>query len=169
MEVVKVLANAGIDLIEISGGTYESPAMVGQDIKESTLKREAYFLEYAEKVRALVDTPLVVTGGFRTAKGMLAALESGACDMIGLARSLAIEPGFPNRLLSDPNAGIELRTLSTGIAAVDQMAMLEVTWYENQLARMGRGKKPNPKMNEWISFFKTIRGIGGYALRARRA
>ncbi|PCJ52972.1 MAG: NADH oxidase [Candidatus Hydrogenedentota bacterium] len=169
MEVVKALADAGIDQIEISGGTYESPAMVGQDIKESTLKREAYFLEYAEKVRALVSTSLVVTGGFRSAKGMLGALESGATDMVGVARSMAIDPAFPNRLLSDPNAGIELRKLSTGITAIDQMAMLDVTWYENQLALMGQGKKPNPNLNPWISFFKTIRTMGAYALRSRRA
>lgn len=169
MEVVKALAEVGIDQIEISGGTYESPAMVGQGIAESTLKREAYFIDYAEKVRALVDTSLVVTGGFRTAGGMQSALESGATDMVGIARALAIETDFPNRLLSDPNAGIQLRTLSTGIAAVDQMAMFEGTWYENQLVLIGRGKKPKPKLNEWISFFKTIRTIGGYALRSRRA
>jgi hypothetical protein len=143
--------------------------MTGQGIAESTLKREAYFIDYAEKVRALVDTSLVVTGGFRTAGGMQSALESGATDMVGIARALAIETDFPNRLLSDPNAGIQLRTLSTGIAAVDQMAMLEGTWYENQLALIGRGKKPKPKLNVWISIFQTTRTIVRYVLRSRRA
>ncbi|MEC8427816.1 MAG: NADH:flavin oxidoreductase/NADH oxidase family protein, partial [Pseudomonadota bacterium] len=54
MTVVQSLAEAGIDLIEISGGSYEAPAMAdGVQQKNSTIKREAYFLEYAEKVRAL--------------------------------------------------------------------------------------------------------------------
>ncbi len=169
MTVVKALSEAGIDLIEISGGTYESPSMMGADAKESTLKREAYFLDYAEKVRAVVDTPLAVTGGFRTAKGMTAALKSGATDFIGLARSLAVEPDFPNRLLNDPDHGLELRKLSTGVAAIDQMAMLDVTWYEQQLARMGKGQAPNPNMGAWSVFAKTVWTMGAYAFRARRA
>ena len=74
MEVVKALSKAGIDLIEISGGTYESPSMVGHKVKASTLKREAYFLDYIEKVRKLVDTPLVLTGGFRSSSAMQAHL-----------------------------------------------------------------------------------------------
>ena len=92
MEVVKTLAAAGIDLIEISGGTYENPSMMGslKNVKESTRQREAYFLTYAEQVRKLVDTPLVVTGGFRSSAGMQDALDSGATDMIGIARPLAL-------------------------------------------------------------------------------
>src|SRR5690554_797269 len=53
LEVIRELSAAGMDLIEISGGTYEEPAMTGKEYpkKESTLKREAYFLEFAEKAR----------------------------------------------------------------------------------------------------------------------
>lgn len=169
MEVVKALSDAGIDCIEISGGTYEFSAMMGTDVKESTKKREAYFLEYAEKVRGLVDTPLVVTGGFRTAKGMTDALQSGACDLIGIARTMAVEPDFPNSLMSDPDYGMQLKTLTTGIKAVDQMAFLDVTWYEHQLALMGKGKKPNPNLSPWKVFFSTVANMGSFALRARRA
>lgn len=169
MEVVKALSAAGIDLIEISGGTYEVAAMMGSEVKESTKKREAYFLDYAEKVRSLVDTPLVVTGGFRTANGMTDALQSGATDFIGIARTIAIEPDFPNNLMANAEHGRELPTLSTGIAAIDQMAMLDVTWYEQQLALMGKGKKPNPNLSPWVVFFRTVKTMGGYAFRARRA
>jgi 2,4-dienoyl-CoA reductase-like NADH-dependent reductase (Old Yellow Enzyme family) len=169
MQVVQQLSAAGIDHIEVSGGTYESPSMVGQGVKESTLKREAYFLEYAEKVRALVDTPLAVTGGFRSAAGMQAALDSGATDFIGLARPVAVDPDLPNRLLSDPETRVHLKTLTTGFRAIDQMAMLDVTWYEQQLARMGKGKDPNPNLNEWMAFAATAFTMGAYAFRARRA
>lgn len=68
---IQALADAGIDLIEISGGTYEAPAMSGafqKPQKATTAAREAYFLEFAEKVRSAVRVPLMVTGGFRTAE-----------------------------------------------------------------------------------------------------
>ena len=67
MEVVQILSREGIDLIEISGGTYEKPAMVKGNRKQSTLEREAYFLDYIEKARSLTDKPLLLTGGFRSA------------------------------------------------------------------------------------------------------
>jgi len=169
MEVVKALSKAGINLIEISGGTYESPSMVGHKVKPSTQKREAYFLEYAEKVRKLIDTPLVVTGGFRSTEGMTMALQSGATDFIGLARPLAIDPELPNKLMANEDHSIELRPLTTGFKIIDKMALLDITWYEFQLARMADKKKPKPNMSEWSTFFKTLSGAGMYAFRKRRA
>lgn len=169
MEVVKALAAAGIDLIEISGGTYESPSMIGHKMQPSTQKREAYFLAYAEKVRKLIDTPLVVTGGFRSVDGMNTALQSGATDLIGLARPLAVDPDIANKLMNDDNHKIALKVLTTGNKAVDKMAMLDIVWYEFQLARIAKKKKPNPNMSEWGVFFKTLIGAGVYAFRKRRA
>ncbi|NRA25479.1 MAG: NADH oxidase, partial [Oleispira sp.] len=105
--------------------------------KESTLQREAYFLDYAEKVRAQVDTPLVVTGGFRSSKAMQGALDTGATDFIGVARTTAVDPDFPNKLIADQNHQQQLKKLTTGKPAIDKMAMLDITWYEAQLARAG--------------------------------
>ena len=103
MQVLEKLGNMGIDLIEISGGTYESPSMVGDKVKASTKAREAYFLDYAESARTLVKALLVVTGGFRSTQAMNAALQSGATDFIGLARPIAIDPEMPNKALADTN------------------------------------------------------------------
>jgi 2,4-dienoyl-CoA reductase-like NADH-dependent reductase (Old Yellow Enzyme family) len=169
MEVVKALSKAGIDLIEISGGTYESPSMVGHKVKESTLKREAYFLDYIEKVRNIVDTHLVLTGGFRSAEAMQSALDSGATDMIGIARTTAVDPDFPNKLIADINHKQLLRPLTTGVKSVDKMAMLDIVWYEFQIARMAKGKAPKPKLSEWGVFVKTLASAGIYAFRKRRA
>lgn len=174
MQVIKQLSKDGIDLIEVSGGTYESPAMVGvrdirNPVKESTLKREAYFLDYAESVRQHTATPLVVTGGFRSAKGMIDALNSGACDFVGLARPFAVDPDLPNSAMQNPDYEISLRPLTTGVKAVDKMAMLDITWYEFQLARMADKKAPKPDMSEWLAFAKTLAGAGLYAFRKRRA
>ncbi|MES2917615.1 MAG: NADH:flavin oxidoreductase/NADH oxidase family protein, partial [Pseudomonadota bacterium] len=96
--LIRALSEAGIDHIEISGGTYEAPAMAGKrqaPAKESSRRREAYFLEFAEKARAAVKTPLVVTGGFRSLAGMAEAITGGAVDFVGLARGIAIEPDLP--------------------------------------------------------------------------
>jgi 2,4-dienoyl-CoA reductase-like NADH-dependent reductase (Old Yellow Enzyme family) len=169
MQVVKTLADAGIDLIEISGGSYENPSMMGSDAKKSTVQREAYFLDYAEKVRSLVDTPLVVTGGFRSAKAMQEALDSGATDFIGIARTTCVDPDFPNKLIADVNYKYQLKVLTTGKPAIDKMAMLEITWYEAQLARMAKGKKPKANLSEWGVFFGTLFNAGIYAFRKRRA
>jgi len=168
MQVVKALAEAGIDLIEISGGTYESLAMTG-DVKTSTAQREAYFLDYAEQVRKHVDTPLVVTGGFRSSAGMNGALQSGATDFIGIARPLAVDPQLPNKAMADHNFRTELRPLTTGIKAIDKKVILDITWFEHQLERMAKNKAPKPNLSEWLSFFKTLFGAGAYALRRRRA
>ncbi len=169
MEVVKELEALGIDLIEVSGGTYESPSMVGHKVKQSTLKREAYFLEYAEEIRRLVKTPLVVTGGFRSGQAMADALASGATDMIGLARPLAVEPDLPNRILSDRDHRIVMKNPTTGLKAVDKMTMLDITWYEAQLARMAKGKETRPNQSAWSSVFQTLGGMGMHAFRQRRA
>ncbi len=169
MEVVDQIAAEGIDLIEISGGTYESPAMVGHRVKESTRQREAYFLEYAEKVRQRVETPLVVTGGFRSGPAMLEALNSGATDFIGLGRPLAVEPDLPQRLIADPSGSIDLPRPTTGFKSVDRMVILDLSWWELQLRRMGRGLDPKPDLSAWRSVWTTVSELGLAAFRRRRA
>jgi 2,4-dienoyl-CoA reductase-like NADH-dependent reductase (Old Yellow Enzyme family) len=156
LDTICALADAGIDLIEISGGTYEAPAMTGvkvtkEPVRESTRQREAYFLEFAEKARAAVKTPLVVTGGFRSAKGMAEAIRSGAVDMVGLARMLAIEPDAPKRLLSGKQPVHQIKPITTGIKAIDKLGLLEISWYTGQLKRIGRGEAPKPNESAlWV-------------------
>jgi 2,4-dienoyl-CoA reductase-like NADH-dependent reductase (Old Yellow Enzyme family) len=169
LDVVTAIAEEGIDLIEVSGGTYESPVMTGYRVKERTRRREAYFLAYAENVRQRVDTPLVVTGGFRSGEGMRAALESGATDMVGLARPMAIYPDLPNDVLKDISRRVDLRRPTTGIAVMDQVTMLDITWYEAQLARMAAGRVPDPDLSVFRVVLKTLRRSGLAAFRPRRA
>ena len=167
LEVMAALAEAGIDLIEISGGTYEAPAMTGTQ-KSSTRAREAYFLEFAEKLRARVPgLPLMVTGGFRSHRGMSEALASGALDLCGIARLLAIEPDVSQRLLAGQDPVHQVRPIRTGIKLVDRMAIMEVTWYTRQLQRMGRGKAPKPRESGLWSFLSsTVHSARG--IRATR-
>lgn len=169
MQVVEALAKAGIDLIEISGGTYESLAMTGDRVAASTQHREAYFLAYAEQVRQRVATPLMVTGGFRSGGGIGAALDSGATDLIGLSRPLAVEPDFSARLLADPQHRVHVRRLTTGCRRLDRLSLLNITWYEHQLARMASGQAPHPQLSVWRSLALTFRDMGLDAFMTRRA
>jgi 2,4-dienoyl-CoA reductase-like NADH-dependent reductase (Old Yellow Enzyme family) len=161
LDTIKALSDAGIDLIEISGGTYEAPAMTGvkhqkAPVKDSTRQREAYFLAFAEKARKTVKTPLAVTGGFRSLAGMADAIAGGAVDMVGIARSLALEPDLPNRLLAGREPLNQVKPIKTGIPPIDKMGLMEVTWYTGQLKRIGKGEAPKPgEMPLWV-FLKFI-------------
>lgn len=68
-----------------------------------TKEREAFFLDFAEVIRReFPSLPLIVTGGFRTRKGMSTAIADGACDLIGLARPAVLNPSLPKELLFNP-------------------------------------------------------------------
>ncbi|QBF83816.1 NADH:flavin oxidoreductase/NADH oxidase family protein [Shewanella maritima] len=169
MQVMKALQDDGINLIEVSGGNYENPSMMGARVKNSTAAREAYFLDYAEKARKLLSIPLVVTGGFRSARAMESALTTQATDMVGIARPLSVDPDLSNKLIADINHKISLKPLSTGVKALDFMAMLNITWYEQQLSLIGHGKSPKPNMSAWISVLRTFASMGTTAFKKRRA
>lgn len=159
--VFKAIDAAGIDIIEISGGTYEAPAMAGakaEKRKASTIAREAYFLEFSEKIRQHVACKLMVTGGFRTVKGMNAALESGACDFIGIARPLAVEVDLTDRLIAGHDVRYAVNQIKTGIPFVDKMAIMEIIWYAAQFKAIGQGKKPNPKLSPLLVFLNYAKG-----------
>ena len=170
LDVIDALSKDGIDLLEISGGTYENPEMMkSTQQKESTIKREAFFLEFAEKVRKRTDLPLVVTGGFRTASGMAAALRSGATDMIGLARPLAVEPDLCNRLMAGADAATPIKSLKTGVKAVDEMGLLNIMWFARQLERIGKGQKPDPNLGLWSTLTKVMLTQGFQGFQKKRA
>jgi 2,4-dienoyl-CoA reductase-like NADH-dependent reductase (Old Yellow Enzyme family) len=171
LDVVRALSEAGIDLIEISGGTYEAPVMAGvsaRPVEESTRRREAYFLEFAEKARSATKAPLMLTGGFRSVAGMNDAIASGAVDFVGLARLLAIEPDAPSRMLAGMEPRNAVKPIRTGIGAVDRMALLEVAWYARQLRRIGAGGEPKPGESALWSLAASVAENGWHTFQTRR-
>jgi 2,4-dienoyl-CoA reductase-like NADH-dependent reductase (Old Yellow Enzyme family) len=155
MEVARALEVAGIDLLEISGGSYEKPAMMGSGARESTRAREAFFLEYALRMREAVKLPLMVTGGFRSRTAMNEALTGGATDVVGLARPLAIEPDLPGQLVRSEVEAATPHDVGVGVRLLDDV--LQVEWYQQQLTRMGDGHEPNPRLGRWGTI---LRGLG---------
>jgi 2,4-dienoyl-CoA reductase-like NADH-dependent reductase (Old Yellow Enzyme family) len=94
VEIVRHLADWGIDAVEISGG------MGGQSVRKDILHpdEEAYFLPQARKAREATDLPLILVGGLRSKSVMERILEEGTADFISLCRPLIREPDLPRRL-----------------------------------------------------------------------
>ncbi|MGB1971612.1 MAG: NADH:flavin oxidoreductase/NADH oxidase family protein [Flavobacteriaceae bacterium] len=159
LEVVQVLSQEGIDLIEISGGTYEKPAMVKGNRKQSTIEREAYFLDYIEKARQIIDSPLMLTGGFRSVSVMEEALSSKKLDVIGLGRPFCLYPELAQNIFDKTTDRFEAPVPRIGIAFLDRLGGVELPWYELQIRRLGQGKKPKPKLLGIWAFLFSLKGL----------
>ncbi|MEL7250027.1 MAG: NADH:flavin oxidoreductase/NADH oxidase family protein [Bacteroidota bacterium] len=160
LEVVQMLDKAGIDLMEISGGTYEKLAFFlmndeEHQLRESTRKREAYFIDFARKVRAVSKLPLMITGGFRSRAFCEEVLANGEVDLIGMARPFITNADDIAGFLSGEVSVLENRVVRTGLAALEDAA--EGGFYARQLIRLAQGKAVNMKMNAlWVSNFLII-------------
>lgn len=166
MAVVEALGAEGVDLLEISGGTYEAPAMTGQDVPTSTQEREAYFLDYAEEVRSRTAIPLMLTGGFRTVGAMRTALRSGAIDVVGIGRPLAVDSDGPAGLLDGSRTSIRSGDKKIGHKQLD--GLTDLYWHTRQLHRMGAGGEPNLREPAAVTLFHAVVGNGWRALRRQR-
>lgn len=187
--VIGMLNDLGLDFVEISGGNYEQPKMMDMEglkpahedgARESTKRREAYFLDYAKEVQAVAKMPLMVTGGFRTRAGMNEALASGEADLIGLGRPLCVDVDAPGQLISGaleelpkwektlrigpgifgPNSSIGLFKALNGFGMQG--------WYYTQLHRIADGFQPNRKLGVLSAFLK-MQGIDSRMAKAYHA
>lgn len=139
LAVIAMLEGEGVDLIEISGGNYESPSMMDLNVKESTRKREAYFIDFARRVREHSKLPLMITGGFRNRAFVEATLKNREADVIGMARPFLVDPAFGRSFLSGELQAVELPRFRVGKAL---SLMSEGGYYNFQLARLARGRSP---------------------------
>jgi len=164
VRVAQALEAEGLDLLEISGGSYEKPAMMGTT-RESTRKREAYFLEYAETMRETVEMPLMVTGGFRTREGMLHARETGAVDVVGIARPFAVDPDLATRILDGDAEPLDQGDTRVGVRLFDDL--LGLWWYQAQMKRMAEGKEPQPNLGKLGMLVRNLGGVSKHVIARR--
>lgn len=146
--VVGMLERAGVDLLEISGGNFESVALLGFDEKgeAKARSREAYFLDFARRAKAQTRIPLMLTGGMRSGVVMKQALADGAIDIVGMARPLCLEPDLPGRLLR--GEADSARPCVRPASSVRRLAAAaETGYYESQIARLARGDEPKNGMS----------------------
>lgn len=144
IEVVKMLNELSVDLVEISGGSYEAPAMQGQTRDGRTLAREAYFLEFAKEICKVAKMPIMTTGGIRRKEVAEQVLSEGVA-VVGMASTLAMDPYLPlawrNGVQKDgtlPNIKIKDKM----IAGFAHLLVIQL-----QLHRMGIGKAPLAHVN----------------------
>lgn len=99
VETCKLLEQAGIDAIEMSGGTADSkdnkiPIRKGLG---KTMEKEVYHLEEAKLYKQHIKVPLILVGGIRTFASAKYLLENNIADYISLSRPLIREPGLVKR------------------------------------------------------------------------
>lgn len=172
-QVAAWLDAEGVDLIEISGGSYEEPVMMGRGkanhVRESTASREAYFLGFAPEIRRHVRrSALMITGGFRSAAVMRRALEAGATDLIGLGRPLLKDPAGAALLLTGaevlPRVEDHLR-LGNGLWSEqsriglvrDLNTAAAQAWYYEQIERLGANEPAEEKARLLAAMFSYLR------------
>ena len=188
LQVARWLQDAGVDLIEISGGTYEQPKLLGiegleaeepQAVAESTLAREAYFVDFAKAMKNELSVPLMVTGGFRSKSAMEQAIKSGAADVIGIGRPLCTMTDAPKRLLGGmailPKFESQLKLFPDWLGVLRKVKMLRGIegfatqyWYYAQLYALGKTGRPNIDQSVFASFREVERTHKQW-LKGRRA
>lgn len=139
--VALALEQEGIDLLEISGGNYESPAQLGY-APEHYVSNDAYFLDYAEQLRNQCKLPLMLTGGLRNVNVMNRILREDVVDMVGIARPFAVQPELAGELLQGRSAAEPPAVPATGYKPID--AYLQLAWHATQFRRISAGLAPKP-------------------------
>ncbi len=140
--VAAQLNTLGLDLLELSGGNYESPAMQGQTDDSSTSKREAYFIDFARQIAEVTTVPIMVTGGifrFATAEAALAKDAKGfGVGVLGIGRAMAYVPDLPNQWRAGKMTDVNLPQVTWKNRTIAGMATMALT--KRQLNRAAKGK-----------------------------
>ena len=176
LQVAGWLEEEKIDLLEISGGTYEQPRLLGvegigeyedQNIAKSTVKREAYFVDFAIELRKKISTPMMVTGGFRHRNAMVHAIESGAADLIGIGRPLCVLTDAPKKLFEGlnelPRYEKELKFFPWWLSFLRKIQPFKTMgtfgiqfWFYAQLDLLGKEGKPNTSISPFYATRKIL-------------
>ena len=188
LQVAAWLEEAGVDLIEISGGTYEQPRLMGlegmeeaeeQKVAQSTMMREAYFVDFALAMQEKVSVPLMVTGGFRQRVAMEQAVEGGGADLVGLGRPMCVMTDAPARLLAGleelPRYENELSLLPPWLGFLTRARALRAAagfavqfWYYAQLDLIGREGRAQPGLSVFAAT-RRVMSLQKQLMAARRA
>jgi 2,4-dienoyl-CoA reductase-like NADH-dependent reductase (Old Yellow Enzyme family) len=168
--VVTQLNDYQLDLVELSGGSYESPAMSGSAAEplngNSTTQREAYFVDFAREIAQVASMPIMVTGGITkraVAEDAVNERSGISIEMLGIARALAYEPALANKWKQDKELEVTLPIVVWKNKTLGALASMAIT--KAQLTRMAIGKLPQPNMHP---LFALIKGQIKTKLRTRQ-
>ncbi|MFF2650775.1 NADH:flavin oxidoreductase/NADH oxidase family protein [Streptomyces sp. NPDC058045] len=158
-QVIDMLEPLGVDLVELSGGSYESPAMTGRPADERTRTREAYFLDLARELVTVSPLPLMLTGGITRRGTAEAVLDSGVA-LVGMGTALSVTPDLPDRWRGGREADRRLRPVTWSDKALASAATMAQV--RHQMRRIARGSAPWPGTHP-------ARALACEQLRQRRA
>ena len=155
LKTIIELANLGLDFVEISGGTYERPAMMGATSKSTN---QVFFAEYSKKLKQKIEIPVVVTGGIRSINAMNTLLNDNTTDFIGIARPLTINPNIPNKIKQRTYTIVETTRVSTGVKKLDKIfgSLLGIVYYQVLMQNIAKGKEPKATKNAWPSLIQAV-------------
>jgi 2,4-dienoyl-CoA reductase-like NADH-dependent reductase (Old Yellow Enzyme family) len=156
VQVVRWLNELAVDLVELSGGSYESPAMQGAPQAGSTAAREAYFLDFARDVSAVARMPVMVTGGIRrravAEQALLPSEGRPGVAMVGIASAFAFEPNLPERWRDGEALDIGIPSVGWRNKAYASLAKMAVV--KLQLRRLGKGQQPKPDASPLLALIR---------------
>ena len=168
LKTIIELADLGLDFVEISGGTYERPAMMGATSKSTN---QVFFAEYSKKLKQKIEIPVVVTGGIRSINAMNTLLNNNTTDFIGIARPLTIDPNIPNKIKQGTYTIVETTRVSTGVKKLDKIfgSLLGIVYYQVLMQNISKGKEPKATKNAWPSLIQAVYNQGLAVLFPQRA
>ena len=154
--VVSVLEARKVDMVELSGGSYEAPAMQGSARDDRTLAREAYFVEFAKEIANSTSLPIMTTGGISRRLVAENVLEQGI-DMVGIATGLALVPELPKLWQQDndtstnqPQASLKpIAWKNKTLAVLARMAQVR-----QSMQRHSVSTKVKPQQPYWLAIVK---------------
>ena len=156
-QVVRLLNGLDVDLIEVSGGSYEAPAMQGQARDGRTLAREAFFLEFAREIRTVASMPIMVTGGIRRAPVAQEVLDSGI-EMVGIGTALAIDPNLPRDWQLGLGSAPQLPPINWKNKVLASLANMAVVKY--QLHKLSQGRDAQPGVSPlWALMTQQVKDL----------
>ncbi|MEU6619680.1 NADH:flavin oxidoreductase/NADH oxidase family protein [Streptomyces litmocidini] len=153
-QVIEMLEPLGVDLVELSGGSYESPAMTGRPADNRTQAREAYFLDLAKDLVKTSPVPLMLTGGITQRATADKVLDSGVA-VIGMGTALAVTPDLPERWRQGREADRHMRPVTWSDKALASAASMAQV--RHQMRRLARGNSPKPGTHPAIALISERR------------
>ena len=140
-QVIRWLNDEAVDLVELSGGSYESPAMQGRTADGRTLAREAYFLEFARELAAEARMPVMTTGGIVRRAVAERVLGEGVA-VVGMATALAVAPGLAARWRAGGDAGAQGPQVDWKDQVMAALARMALVKRRLRTLRPGRNSAP---------------------------
>jgi len=167
------LGTRGVDLIEVSGGNYEKPAMLGMEADGSQIAsdHESPFWQGAATVAEATDVPVMLTGGLRTRAGVDEALRAGIA-MVGVGRPLAVRPALAGEFVSGRTADLDRpapRIGGPGIAKKLGGAAANSGWHRLQMKRTADGREADLGLSAWTAAIDYTGLDALLAIRSRRS